>query len=322
MPGRPIRPRPAVLAAFLFLGCRFAAAEDLLFEIEDPFRDDRGAGSLVYPLRSDFEVGDLDLLAFSALRRDDGTVFRAVFANAIRPPGKEAIDGLGTSRDQQARLGFYTLNLDVYIDTDRRPGSGNVAMLPGRLAEVAPPHAWEKVVAVTPRPEALRASIKRLRVREWKEEESRKRQLTRGEVRRRKKQISEELMPLVFFPTQVRVKGRALEFFVPREFLGGDADPAWAYVVAVTGARLDQRFSVPLGWLGKYPEESSDGLVLPVVPGRDREAFGGGRESDPLQPPIIDILVPPGDTQERILDDYSSEQERPAQIPGVVPAEM
>ncbi len=195
-------------------------------------------------------------------------------------------------------------------------------MLPGRLAEVATPHAWEKVIAVTPRPDVLRASITRLRVREWKEEEGRRRQLTRGEARRRRKQISEELMPLIFFPNRVWVKGRMLEFFVPREFLGGVADPAWAYVVAVTGARLDQRFSVPAPFFGKYPAASSDGLVLPVVPGRDQEAFGGGRESDPLQPPIIDILVPPGDTQERILGDYSSEQERPAQIPGMVPAEL
>ena len=318
-----MRRRIRLLAAFLLLLAGSAAADKgLLFTVEDPFRDDRGDGTLVYPLRSDFEPGDLDLLELSALRREEGTVFRAVFANAIRPPGREAVDGLGTSRDQQARLGFYTLNLDIYVDTDRRPGSGNVAMLPGRLAEVAPPDAWEKVIAVTPRPDVLRATITRMRVREWKEEEGRKRQLTRGEARRKRKQISEELLPLIFFPTQVRVKGRMLEIFVPREFLGGDADPAWSYVVAVTGARLDQRFTVPVPFFGKYPPESSDGLVLPVVPGRDREAFGGGREGEPLQPPIIDILVPPGDTQERILSDYSSEQERPAQIPGVVPAEL
>ena len=33
---------------------------------------------------------------------------------------------------QRARFGFYTFNLDLYVDTDRVPGSGRTETLPGR----------------------------------------------------------------------------------------------------------------------------------------------------------------------------------------------
>ena len=299
-----------------------AARRDVIFKIPDPYGDDHGDGTLRYPLRTDLEPGELDVLELAALRREGGTVFRILFAKEVRAPGREAVDGLGTPREAEARLGFYNFNLDLYIDTDRRPGSGHVAMLPGRKAEVAPPWAWEKTVAVTPRPEALRASIKRLRLREWKEEESLKRTVSRQEARQRKKQIAEELMPLVYFPNRVRVLGRQIDVFVPAGFLGGEARPDWAYTLVVTGARLNQRLTVP--FLGKYARESYDGLVVPVVPGRDQEAFGGGRENDPLQPPLIDILVPPGArlTQQDILRNYDSYQQQPVQVPGVVPADL
>ena len=312
---------PLLLAAVVFAPGT-GARKDLIFKVADPFGDDRGDGSLIYPRRSDLEPGDLDLLELQARRADGGTVFRAVFARDVRSPAGEAINGLGTQREDLARQGFYTFNLDLYIDTDRQPGSGQVAMLPGRKAQIAPPHAWEKVVAVTPRPEVLRASSHRLRVREWKQEESKKRSVSREEVKRRKRQIAEELLPLVYFPNQIRVLGRMVDVFVPEAFLGGEASPDWAYAVAVTGARLEQRFDVPL--LGKYPRDSSDGMILPVIPGSDDNTFGGGRENDPLQPPLVDVLRPEGlePLQSEILRDYDSYQQRPAQIPGVVPSQL
>ncbi len=311
-----------LLLAVSLLPAGVDARKQLLFKIADPFGDDHGDGSLIYPRRSDLNPGDLDMLELQALRAEGGTVFRVVFARDVRSPAGESINGLGTQREDIARQGFYTFNLDLYIDTDRQPGSGQVAMLPGRKAEVAPPDAWEKVVAITPRPETLRASIHRLRVREWKEEESKKRSVSREEARKRKRQIAEELMPLIFFPNQVRVLGRTVEVFVPDAFLGGEASPDWSYVLAVTGARLEQRLDVPL--LGKYPRDSSDGMILPVIPGSDDNAFGGGRENDPLQPPLVDLLRPRGlePRQADILRNYDSYQERRAQIPGVVPAEV
>ena len=309
---------PILLVAAASIPVSLGASE-LVFKVEDPFGDDFGDGRMEYPLRSDMERGDLDLLEFSAKQGEDGTWFRVVFARPIREPGREAADPFGTPRASRARHDFYTFNIDLYIDTDRQPGSGQVSMLPGRQAEVAAPYAWEKVVALTPRPEVLRASLHRLRVREWHDQESRKRSVSRSEVRQRKRQIAEELMPIIYFPNHTRVVGRRIDFFVPRAFLNGEARDDWGYVLVVTGAVLEQRFSIP--FLSKWSQEYSDGLLMPVVPGRDQNAFGGGLRFEPLQPPLIDILVPPGDQQERILASFDSYQEQRAQIPGIVPAE-
>lgn len=305
----------------LAAGLAFGAGRELLFEIKDPFGDDHGAGSLRYPTRSDLNPGDLDLLGLKAFRVKDATLFRATFARDIRSGEGEAIDGLGTPLNEVARLGFYTLNIDLYIDTDRVPGAGNVTMLPGRKAEVAPPDAWEKVIVLTPRPDVLRNSLERLRLREWKEDERRRRSVNRDEVKQERRRIREALQPLIYFPERVVVRGRTIDFYVPDAFFGGvPADAGWSYVVAVTGARIEQRFE--LGGFGKYSRESFDGLVLPIVPGGDTEAFGGGEENDPLQPPLVDVLVPKNAprTQEQILGYYNSYEQQPAQVPGVVPA--
>ena len=51
-------------------------------------------------------------------------MFEVTFAKPVRTPGREAIDDLGTQLDKIARFGFYNLNLDIYIDTDRVAGLG------------------------------------------------------------------------------------------------------------------------------------------------------------------------------------------------------
>ena len=45
-------------------------------------------------------------------------------------------------------------------------------------------------------------------------------------------------------------------------------------------------------------------MILPIAPGRRRESFGGGREDDPLQPSLVDVIIPAGTAQETVLKDY------------------
>src|SRR5690349_228581 len=151
-----------MLAALLASGAAQAAAPTS-FTITDPRGDDHGDGALVYPQRDDLRRGDLDLLALTATPDPEGTAFEATFARPIARPTSRAIDIAGTQLDAVAKLGFYTFNLEIYVDTDRAPGSGRVAMLPGRKAEIDPASAWEKLIVVTPRPFDMRSALKRLK---------------------------------------------------------------------------------------------------------------------------------------------------------------
>lgn len=313
----------AAFSAWLFLpGPLRAAGPDAPFTLADPRGDDHGDGSLKYPIRSDLARGDLDLLSFTARPEKNGTRFVATFARPIAKPTRRAIDAGGTALDAVARHGFYTFNLDVYVDTDRVPGSGNVATLPGRKAEIDPASAWERAICLTPRPAEARETLRRLLARREKKElaaERRKRldSVEKGQVEERVKSLVAET---VFFPTEVRVNGPNVEFFVPASFLGGAARPTWSYVVAVSFADLEQRLDVP-ATLGLAEAAPDSLMVLPIAPGTHADRAGGGRDDDPLQPPLVDVAVPKGKKQEDVLKDSDPASARPVRLPGVVPAD-
>jgi hypothetical protein len=327
-PTRNPRRRPAfrcavfLVAAVLLLvawpGGQAEAAKRL-FRLDDPRGDDHGNGNLVYPLDSDFAKGDLDLLTFTAVREKDGTRFEITFANPIRQPGRGAIDELGTPEDSVARFGFYTFNVDVYIDVDREPGSGAVSLLPGRRAEVDPAFGWERAVILTPRPNVARAQVKDLMMRSLREElKSDEPAVDDEQFQDLKGMIPGEVENRIYFPSRIRVRGSKIDFFVPDDFLGDKASPDWAYVVLVTGADLAVAFDFGTSFGAEAISERM--MVLPVGPGTWTDRFGGGRKDDPLQPPIVDMLTPAGAEQELLLNDYDPVRGRPVALPGVVPA--
>lgn len=299
-----------------------AAAGSEIFQLLDPRGDDHGDGRLVYPLSSDFQRGDLDLLSLTASHEGDETVFEAVFARPVRQPGRQVIDDLGTLLKNVARHGFYTLNIDIYIDEDRQPGSGGVAMLPGRKAEVDPAYAWERAVVLTPRPDEARAELRRILMsslrKELKSGESR---VTRQQVEQIQGVLPSELESRIYFPNRVRVRGTTVRFSVPDAFLGGAADPGWAYVVAVSGADVVQSFDLGKA-LGVGQGTSERLMILPIGFGTWENRFGGAPEDDDLVPPLVDIIVPPGTRQETLLRDHDPEAGRPVRLPGVVPRDV
>lgn len=308
-----VAPTPALTTAA-------AAKQPLLFQIDDPRGDDHGDGTLVYPANDDYVRGDLDLVSFAARRGDGGTWFEATFARPIKKPDARAVDALGTPLTTVAQLGFFTFNLDVYIDRDREPGSGGVVALPGRKARIAPDTAWDRAVVLTPRPHTARGELKRILLRALEEELDREDPgLELAQAVEMRHRIPLDVEDRVFFPTLVRVRGQKVSFFVPDLFLGGPASAEWSYVVAVSGANLAQSFDLT-GSLGLSEEGEESLMILPVTSGRPRDRFGG-RERAPLQPPLVDILVPAGATQEEVLQSYDLAAGLPAELPGVVPAE-
>jgi hypothetical protein len=310
------------LVAGLFVAQGAAAGNEFIFELKDPRGDDHGDGRLVYPLRTEFAKGDLDLVTFRARKQKRGTQFEAVFAQPVRVPEREAMDDLGTQLTSVARHGFYTFNIDVYIDMDGEEGVGAIATMPGRKAEIRPQNAWDRAIVLTPRPHEARGQLRRLmieamaeRLSEMDESEE---SWSRSDLRQ---SVPEDMSERVFFPTHVRVRGNTICFFVPDEFLGGEARADWSYTVAVSGSTLLQ--SLDLAASAGLTERTRENLmVLPVSPGTWQNRFGGGRDNQELQPPLIDILVPAGMRQEAVLSDYSTRQARPVRLPGVVPSQQ
>jgi hypothetical protein len=291
-----------------------AAAE--IFRVDDPRGDDFGAGDLVYPNRDDFEPRSLDLEFLSARATRDGTWFKARMGRPIVSPAGRLTSIGSEPLEAIARNGFYTFNIDVYIDTDRVAGSGRTDTLPGRLVNVHRESAWEKAVILTPRPQVARAwfaiHLSEVQQNELRAEKGR---VDRDDVADIETRVEEQIAAQFHFPDRVRVRGREIEFFVPADFLGGTASPEWAYTVLVTGADVEQATKV----LSISPGAFSL-MAMQVGRGRATDRFGIIQQGDINQPPVIDILAPSVEAQQRALSDYDVVAPRLAAIPGVSPA--
>ncbi len=123
------------------------------------------------------------------------------------------------------------------------------------------------------------------------------------------------------FPPSSGWPDAKISFFVPESFLGAPPSPNWGYVIAVTGAKIDIRFDLGPA-LGTREAREANLMVIPIEHGKSKEAFGGGQDDDNLQTPLVDIVVPPGMTQQGILKDYDLRTDRPVQLRAVVPAEI
>jgi hypothetical protein len=286
-----------VLGAALVSAClsRSTRGGTPLFTLADARGDDHGDGYVRYPMRDDMQPGSLDLLLLVAYPEDDGTRFEATFARPIvKPQSARTLDIAGETQAERARFGFYTFNLDIYVDTDRVPGSGRTVMLPGRKLTLAPDSAWEKLIVLTPRPYEARDQLRRT----WLTEMGLEGAPDAASQRDADAVAAGEMATRVFFPTQIRVTGATVEFFVPNQFFGGPPRPEWGYAPAVTGALLENKIDL-LSFFGKESEPTL--MVLPIGPGDSRERLGGGRRDDPGQSPVVDLMVPEGITQEQVL---------------------
>ena len=290
-------------------------ADETVFRLTDPKGDDHGTGALIYPNRPDMQQGDLDLVEFSARSADGGTWFTVEFARSIRDPRGEVTQVGQQPIEKLARNGFYTFNVDVYVDRDRVAGSGRTQALPGRNVDIDRNFAWEKAIVVSPRQDIARTLLE-LHLDSVYETEL---QATQGRVGKADVEAIQarsqaEVAEFYVFPDQIRVRGRRLEFFVPAADLGGQASPEWGYTVLVTGADIEQ-----LGRVGFNPTNRPKLMTMPVARGIKYDAFGLPGDADINQAPVVDLLAAEPGQQEAILDDYDIIAGRLAQVPGMAP---
>jgi hypothetical protein len=244
-----------------------------LATMNDPVGDDNGAGALVYPRRSDFHAGDLDLVKLKIGRDKEGFWFEAMFKNPVRDPGG-VINGVGgESLANYARKGFYQFNLDIYVDTDRVKGSGNTLTLPGRQVRIDSNYAWEKVVVLTPRPELMRRQLLDALTDQYPERSS--------------AEIDAGVDKSIFFPTRIRVHDKSVSFFVPAGFFDGSDGTDWAATAFVTGAIVNIPANFSLVASARKPLEEIQLGVMQPVSGHPQDTFG---YSGANPGPVIDML--------------------------------
>lgn len=286
------------------------------FRLEDVRGDDHGDGSLLYPNRDDMLEGDLDLLWLEAVPADGGTWFRAGFANPIRDPRGQVTRVGQEPLERIARHGFYTFNIDIYVDIDRQDGSGSSDTVPGRRVVIDPRDAWERCIVLTPRPKValrlLEQHAQRVLEKKTREDEGRLTDERAGKIR---DGISKSVAERFNFPDKIRVRGREVRFFVPDEFLGGPASRDWTYTVLVTGADAEQQAKIVNFSLDRFSL-----MTLPVERGRHEVHFGLDSSADPETPPVVDLLSSAADVQQSMLSSYDIRDGQLAVVSGVSPA--
>ena len=277
--------RKFLLILLTLLTPQVFAQEVGLIELADPAGDDWGDGSLIYPARNDYAKGDLDLRKLGIRRDDDGFWFDAEFANPIRDPSL-ATTGVGPeSIATSARRGFYSFNIDIYVDLDRMPGSGNQFTLPGRKVRIDPAYAWEKAVILTPRPETMRSELLDALSRQFPD--------------RTTAEAEASIDQSIFFAKRVRIRGKTVSFFVPKGFMGGSDGTDWAVTALITGAKAFDRLSLGLLPSAKTPLEELDLGVMQPQQGRPADTFGHDGAVTPL--PVVDALLPTAQHQSALL---------------------
>ena len=305
-----------VLPCAVLVCCTVAATQaSPLISIDDVKGDDHGAGGLIYPNRDDIGPGDLDLVRISAEQRDDGIWFLVEMAQPIRSPVGRVTETGQTPMDRIARNGFYTFNVDIFIDTDRIAGLGETSTLPGRGVTVDRNYAWEKAIVLTPRP-GVAATMLQMHYDNEFEADLRARQgrVSKAELQELQGRSEARVRDLYFFPDKVRVTGRRIEFLVPLEFLGGVPSQSWAYTAIVTGADLEQT-----GRPGQLGAGRSRLMTMGVGRGVQESLFGIRGDADAATPPVVDILSPDDEVQSQVLDDFDIVAGRLAAVPGVAP---
>ncbi len=303
-----------VLAATLTVAAGPAAGERL-FSLADVRGDDDGGGVLLYPNRPDLQKGDLDLVEMSAEQRSDGVWFAVEMGRPIRKPAGQVLDSTGVPVERIARNGFYTFNVDIYVDQDRIIGAGHTDALPGRGVTVDRAYAWEKAIVLTPRPETARVMLQSYYDRILEEDlRAKQGRVSRKELDALETDSEKYVAERYYFPDEVRVNGRRIEFRVPTEFLGGAPGPSWAYTVLVTAADLEQA-AMPSQ---SNPDKASM-MTMGVGRGMRSDLWGIRSDEDAGIPPVIDLLASDSKAQARVLGDYDTVAGRQPAVPGLAP---
>ncbi len=165
--------------------------------LKDPKGDDNGPGGYTYPTDSVYKPGTFDLTEVTI--EDAGSDLRVTvsYAGPVEDPwGSKGWDGNGFSHQM----------LFLFVDTDRKAGSGHKDGIPGLNVRFAEGSRWEKAFVITPQG---------------------KRRLD-AEIASKAKSMQKDIV----VPKSVRVQGRKIVAVFAKGELGAPA-ATWGYQAVV-----------------------------------------------------------------------------------------
>ncbi len=226
--------------------------ETILLSMDDPLGDDNGPGGYTYPTNQVFLKGAYDIRHFEVSEDSTDVIFRLSLAGELTAPWG-------------GDLGYCLQGVDVYIDTDGKPGSGSRPLFMGRNAFARSGSEWEFAVMANMDEVGLYDSamkpVTQARVGAWGDA------VTRSIV--------------------VRVPKSAV----------GKPDKNWSVIAFLVGH-----------------DGYAPGRVRPITPSAQEWTFGGS--TNPSEPRIIDLVVPPGQNQKDVLAAFQTKG-APVELPGV-----
>lgn len=215
-----------VLVAVCFIAfVGFAFGQDISFK--DPTGDDDGPGTYTYPTDGVYKPGSFDITAASMKVGGDQANF-AVSVNSKQE------DPWGM------KVGFAVQMVFIFIDTDKKEGSGFLQGLPGLNINFSPADAWDKVIVLSPQAAA--------RVRQEADAKCGK------------------MAPAVLVPKSIRGSGSTISASVALKDIGEGDPKTWGYQVMMQSNE-------------GFPDKA-DFLTRKVNEFEGQHRFGGGNDGD------------------------------------------
>ena len=191
----------------LAMGASAAHAKGFSLKLKDPKGDDKGGGDYVYPTDSVYTSGSFDLLEVAIKEAGPDIQIDLTFNASIEDPW---------GMQKQGGANFSIQFVQVYIDTDHKPKSGELQAVAGMNANFVPESAFEKVILISPQPVAR--------------------------VRQEVAQKSPRHRNLLVVPRSVLAKGKTITALVPKKDLGKPtAKWGWQVLVSSNEGYPDQK---------------------------------------------------------------------------------
>jgi carbohydrate-binding DOMON domain-containing protein len=165
---------------------------------KDPKGDDDGPGKYSYPTDAVYTRGSFDLLEVSIKEvGPDVQIDVTVDASVEDPWGMQKLGGAN----------FSVQFIQIYVDTDRKPKSGEKNAVAGMNATFAEESYFERVILISPQPQAR--------------------------VKTEVAQKSPKHKNLLVVPRSINAKGKTISALVAKKDLG-EPQPSWGWQVLVS----------------------------------------------------------------------------------------